>query len=293
MDSYLTSMLLILVAMAAIAGVETLVPLHARGRWNRTHLAPNLTLTGVTFATSALFGAALGVALLALEQRGLGLLNAVPLGAIASTALVLLLLDLATWAGHVALHASPTLWRVHRVHHSDPALDVTTTIRQHPLESAVRFAFLAAVALPLGVSPAAFALYRAASALIGLMEHANVRLPRRLDDALALVTVSPNMHKVHHARDARLTDTNYGNLVSWWDRLFGTFTPAHVGIEVRCGLDGFDDPAGQTTAGLLALPFRQVTGPRRSRSPRTPSASGRTASAPGSCSSAGPPSPSH
>jgi sterol desaturase/sphingolipid hydroxylase (fatty acid hydroxylase superfamily) len=145
------------------------------------------------------------------------------------------------------------------VHHSDSAVDVTTTLRQHPLEGVVRFAFLAAVALPLGVSPAVFALYRGASAFTALAEHANVRLPRRLDDALALVFTFANFHKVHHARDARLTNTNYGNLVSWWDRLFSTFTPAHRGREAVTGLDGYDDPKDLSVARLLALPFRDPT----------------------------------
>jgi sterol desaturase/sphingolipid hydroxylase (fatty acid hydroxylase superfamily) len=66
------------------------------------------------------------------------------------------------------------------------------------------------------------------------------------------------MHKVHHSRDPRYTDTNYGNLVSWWDRLFGTFTPAGRGADVAYGLDGLDDPATQTTTGLLVLPFRDA-----------------------------------
>jgi sterol desaturase/sphingolipid hydroxylase (fatty acid hydroxylase superfamily) len=120
----------------------------------------------------------------------------------------------------------------------------------------IRYAFLAAFALPLGAGPGPFAVYRVASALSGLLEHANVRLPSRLDDLLSLVVTWPNTHKIHHSRDARLTDTNYGNLVSWWDRLFGTFTPARDGAAVVYGLAGLDDPATQTTAGLLRLPFR-------------------------------------
>jgi hypothetical protein len=118
------------------------------------------------------------------------------------------------------------------------------------------YAFAAAFALALGAGPGAFAVYRLAVALSGLAEHANVRLPPRLDTALSLVFTWPNLHKVHHSRDPRLTDTNYGNIVSWWDRVFGTFTPATQGANVACGLDGFDDAATQTTAGLLAVPFR-------------------------------------
>jgi sterol desaturase/sphingolipid hydroxylase (fatty acid hydroxylase superfamily) len=252
----LSSIVVILAVMAALAALEAAIPLRARGPSSRAHLGPNLALTFLTFATNALLSAALAVALAAAEARGFGLLHAVALPAWTSTLAVLLVLDLSFYAAHVAMHRLPALWRFHRVHHSDPAVDVTTTIRQHPGESLIRYAFTAVFALPLGASPAAFALYRSAVALSGLLEHANLRAPQWLDAWLSLVFTWPTVHKVHHSRDARLTDTNYGNLVSWWDRLFGTFTPAREGREVAYGLDGLDDPATQTTAGLLALPFR-------------------------------------
>jgi len=254
--STLSSIGIILAAMAALAALEAAIPLHARAKWNRAHLAPNLALTFVTFVTNALMSAALVVGLAAAEARGLGLLNAFALPAWASTGVVVLGLDFAFYVTHVAMHQLPAFWRFHRVHHADPAVDVTTTIRQHPGEGLIRYAFLAAFALPLGASPAAFVVYRSAVALFGLLEHANLRVPLRLGQLLSLVVTWPDVHKVHHSRDARFTDTNYGNLVSWWDRGFGTFTPAREGRAVAYGLDGFDDPASQTTAGLLALPFR-------------------------------------
>jgi sterol desaturase/sphingolipid hydroxylase (fatty acid hydroxylase superfamily) len=254
--SNLRAMAYILAGMAALTLVELAVPLHPRSRANRAHLAPNLALTLLTFSTNAVFNSALVLALAGVERANGGLLARLPLPPLALGGLAVLALDLVTWAEHVAMHRFPLLWRFHRVHHSDPALDVTTTVRQHPGEGVIRYAFVAAAALPLGVSPAAYALYRTASALVALLEHANFRLPPRFDDALALAFTWPNLHKVHHSRDPRFTDTNYGNLVSWWDRLFGTFTPAREGARVACGLDGLDDAATQSTAGLLALPFR-------------------------------------
>jgi sterol desaturase/sphingolipid hydroxylase (fatty acid hydroxylase superfamily) len=172
---------------------------------------------------------------------------------------VVLALDLSFYVAHVAMHKIPSFWRFHRVHHSDPAVDVTTTIRQHPGEGVMRYAFLAAFAIPLGANPGAFAVYRLWSALSGLLEHSNVRMPLWLDGLFSLVFSWPSMHKVHHSRDVRYTDTNYGNIVSLWDRLFLTFTPSKHGTNIAYGLDGFDDPATQTTAALLALPFRHAT----------------------------------
>jgi sterol desaturase/sphingolipid hydroxylase (fatty acid hydroxylase superfamily) len=255
----LSSIAGILAAMAALAALEAALPLRARGAAGRAHLAPNLTLTFLAFLTNGVLSAALVLGLAAAEAQGFGLLHALALPGWASALAVLLGLDLAFYVSHVAMHKLPAFWRFHRVHHSDPLVDVTTTIRQHPGESLIRYAFTAAFALPLGASPAAFAVYRSAVALIALLEHANLRVPPWLGGALSLVFTWPDVHKVHHARDPRFTDTNYGNLVSWWDRLFGTFTPAHEGRRVSYGLPGFDDPATQTTAGLLLLPFRGVT----------------------------------
>jgi len=248
----------ILASMAAIALLETAIPLRARGRSSRGHLGPNLALTFLTFATNAVFGAALVVLLAWQQSSGLGLLQLASPPPWLEVAIVVGVLDFAFYVTHVAMHKVPGFWRFHRVHHSDPAVDVTTTIRQHPGESVIRYAFLAVFACALGASPGAFAVYRAAVALNGLLEHANLRLPRWLDGLLSLVTTWPNLHKVHHSRVATQTDTNYGNLLSLWDRLFATFTPSREGANVVYGLEGFDDPATQTTAGLLALPFRDA-----------------------------------
>jgi sterol desaturase/sphingolipid hydroxylase (fatty acid hydroxylase superfamily) len=155
------------------------------------------------------------------------------------------------------MHRSPAFWRFHRVHHADPTVDVTTTIRQHPGEGVIRYAFLTACAVGLGASPGAFAVYRLWSALHGLVEHANVRLPRWLDRALLLVVTTPYSHKVHHSRVVAETNTNYGNIFSVFDRVCATFTPSARGENVTYGLDGFDDQAAQTTSALLAMPLRE------------------------------------
>lgn len=247
----------IVAAMAVVAVIEAAVPLHARERWSRAHLRPNLALTALTFATNFFFNAALLVALADLQASGGGLLPRLVLPPAVAAAVAVVVLDFSFWAAHVAMHAVPALWRFHRVHHADPAVDVTTTIRQHPGEGVIRYAFTAAFACAIGASPAAFAVYRTWSAVNGLLEHANVRVPPWLDRALSLVTTWPGIHKVHHSRTPSETNTNYGNIFSAFDRLFGTFTPATRGATVACGLDGFDDPATQTTLGLLALPFRR------------------------------------
>jgi sterol desaturase/sphingolipid hydroxylase (fatty acid hydroxylase superfamily) len=245
--------------MAVIAAIELAIPLRARGRWNRDHLGPNLTLTFLTFAISFFLNVGL-VALVAwLEVRGFGVLHWLSLPPLVAGIIAVAALDLAFYAAHRSWHKVPLLWRFHAVHHSDPAVDVTTTVRQHPVESLLRYAAMGAMAVAIGPSPTAFAVYRSASALNALLEHANIRAPLWLDGLLSLVTTWPHMHKVHHSRVPEQTDSNYGNLFSVWDRIFGTFTPSRAGTTIAYGLDGLDTPALQTTRGLLALPFREMT----------------------------------
>ena len=255
LSSAVSAMGAILAAMALLAAIEALVPLRARGAGNAMHLGPNLALTLITLATSAVFNTAL--VLLLRRADGGGLLHLVALPPAVATAVVVLVLDLSWYVAHVSMHASPTLWRVHRVHHSDPAVDVTTTIRQHPIEGVVRYAFIGVAALGIGAAPEAFAVYRVWSVLHGLLEHANVRLPQRLDALAAWIVTTPNMHKVHHSRRPDETNSTYGNIFSLFDRCFATFTPTARGRSVAYGLDGADHPSLQTTPGLLALPFRR------------------------------------
>ena len=260
---------LVLGAMALISLCEAFAPLHLRGREGRAHLVPNLALTALTLALNA----ALVIPLEWLGRAGGGLLPALPLSAIERTGLAVVALDLAFYSSHVALHRIPWLWRFHAVHHSDAMVDVSTTLRMHPAESLWRTAFALPVALGLGIDPASFAAYRLLSALCGLLEHANLRVPHRLDRVLSSVTTWPSLHKIHHSREIAWTDSNYGNLLSFWDRLFGSFTPLQPGMRVRYGLSGFEDAGAQTLVGLpaalIALPFRKTRSSLREASSPT------------------------
>src|SRR5262245_33118643 len=150
--NHLAALLWIVSGMAALASLEAAIPLHARGRRNRAHLAPNLALTAITFATNALMNLAIVFALARAQSAGFGLLPALALPAFWTAALAIAGFDLAWYATHVSMHKSAALWRFHRVHHCDPAVDVTTAIRQHPGESVIRYVYLAAFGLALGAA---------------------------------------------------------------------------------------------------------------------------------------------
>ena len=248
----------ILAAMAVVGLIEIVTPLRARTTANGFHLAPNMALTFITFATNLGMNIAVILGLAWAQANEFGVLNQLHVGPIWHALIVVMVLDLSFYVAHVSMHKIAMFWRFHAVHHSDPAVDVTTTIRQHPGEGAIRYIYLALFAIPLGASLPAFAIYRLASVINGLLEHANIRLPRWLDRMLSWLTTWPNLHKVHHSRDQSLTETNYGNLFSLWDRLFGTFTPSRFGAAVEYGLSGTDQASEQTTAALLAAPFRRT-----------------------------------
>lgn len=248
---------LLLAVMLALILVEAIIPLRQRTAWSKRHLFPNIALTLLTFTTNAAFNIPLLLGLVWLQANGFGLFNVVDLPPAVELAGAILALDLAWYVTHRAMHTFPALWPVHIVHHSDPIVDVTTTVRQHPGESVLRYVFLSAFAFAFGVSPVAFAIYRIWSAVHGQTEHANIRLPQWLDTMITFVFSSPNLHKIHHSRDQRFTDTNYGNIFSIWDRMFGTFTPSKHGRDIDYGLEGYDNASHQTTLGLLLQPFRR------------------------------------
>lgn len=246
----------VLTALAVASMVEALVPLRKQSRRVNGRLAANLWLLAITLALGILlnFTLALGAAFFA--ESGIGLLEVLGVGGAAAFIVALLALDGASYLVHRLMHQMPILWRVHLVHHVDASVDATTAFRQHPIEGVLRFGFIAATAWSLGAPPAAIAVYRLLGALNSVLEHANIRVPRWLDRIAVLFWVTPDMHKVHHSRARIETDSNYANLFSFFDRLFGTFTPSSRGPLVCYGINGYDTPEQQSVGAVLWLPFR-------------------------------------
>ncbi|HUL67529.1 MAG TPA: sterol desaturase family protein [Burkholderiaceae bacterium] len=167
-----------------------------------------------------------------------------------------LALDLTEYARHRISHRIPLLWRLHRVHHTDVQVDVTTSLRSHPLEQALRPLFDAAAVLLVGIAPLTLAVHALLQIATLLFQHANIALPPRLDRFIAMLTPTPAYHVVHHSRRRFQTDSNYGACFTVWDRLFGTLQPAAP--EIPLGLDGFDAARDRSLAGLLANPWRDA-----------------------------------
>jgi sterol desaturase/sphingolipid hydroxylase (fatty acid hydroxylase superfamily) len=254
--SFLVRLVPVLSALAVASIVEALVPLRKQSRRASGRVATNLWLLAITLALGMLlnFTLALGAAYFA--ESGVGLLQVLGIGGAAALIVSLLALDGASYLVHRLMHQTPVLWRVHLAHHIDASVDATTAFRQHPIEGVLRFSFIAVTAWGLGAPPAAIAIYRLLGSLNSVLEHANLRVPRWLDRIAVLVWVTPDMHKVHHSRDRIETDSNYANLFSFFDRLFGTFTPSSRGPLVRYGINGYDAAEQQSIGAVLWLPFR-------------------------------------
>lgn len=171
--------------------------------------------------------------------------------------LAILALDFAVWVQHVLTHRVPILWRLHKVHHADVDIDMSTALRFHPLEIALSMLFKMAVALALGASLLAIIIFELLLALLPLFNHANLALPRRVDKILRLILVTPDMHRVHHSVIMHETNSNFGFCFSLWDRLARVYRAqpeaGHQGMTI--GLSDYQTEDPKRFGWSMKLPF--------------------------------------
>ena len=170
--------------------------------------------------------------------------------------LVFVALDLLDYVYHRIMHGVPNLWRFHLVHHTDQAVDASTTVREHPGESLVRGAFLILWTFILGASFEVLLMRQAAETVSAVLAHSAVRLPSRIGHVLGWIFITPNLHHVHHHSELPYTDRNFGGVFSVWDRLFGTFAELSQ-PETVFGLDSHPEPdENRYFSTLIIMPFR-------------------------------------
>lgn len=174
---------------------------------------------------------------------------------------VLLLDFVGAYLPHYTEHRIKPLWMIHLVHHSDPNVDTTTANRHHPLESIIRFLFTLLGVFIIGTSIGIVMLYQALSLVSTQFNHANIRLPKKLDQWISYIIVSPDMHKIHHHYRLPYTDTNFGNIFSIWDRMLGTFSN-YEREKIIYGVDVFpDEKKNSQIKSLLKQPFEKYKRP--------------------------------
>lgn len=197
-----------------------------------------------------------GMAVLA-ESRGWGLFNSVRVGFWPGFVASMVVLDLVIYWQHRLFHRLPLFWRLHRVHHTDLDIDVTTGNRFHPLEIIISLGIKLVAVLLLGAPSAAVVSFEILLNACSMFNHANLGIPVAVDRWLRLILVTPDMHRVHHSVIPRETDTNFGFNVPWWDRMFGSYRPqpslGHDGMTI--GLREYRELSQLGLWRLLRLPF--------------------------------------
>ena len=219
---------------------------------------------------NAAIGAALPVSTVVPAQwaaaHGVGLMNQVQVPFLAAAVATVLVRSLATYVMHRLSHAVPLLWRVHRVHHSDTSIDLSTGFRNHPLELAIVVPFYGAATIAFGLDAGVLILYEAIGIVFTLWDHANLALPEPVDRLLRRLLVTPAVHHIHHSSRRADTDSNYGEVLTLWDRLFGTYRELpHEDLRAtRFGLGDDYDAGASSLVRQLCSPFDRP-GSRRSQ----------------------------
>lgn len=236
--------------------LESALPLftHEYTKWR--HAGINFFFTFTTIVVNFLLAFVLVWSSDWVVANEFGLMQWVNLPVVVEAIAGLMLLDLiGAYAAHWTEHRVPVLWRFHLVHHTDQHVDTTTANRHHPGESVIRFVFTTLAVFIVGAPIWLVFIYQSLSALLSQFNHANITLPTWANKAIGWLVVTPDMHRVHHHYQLPLTDSNYGNIFSFWDRLFGTYIIAD-NTTLRYGVDTHMEHADHQHIGrMLRIPF--------------------------------------
>ena len=243
--------------------LEGFLPLFSFQYRKVRHAGLNLFFT----LTTAIIGFGLaGVLLMASDhvaENQFGLLYLIELPLWGQMIVGILLLDLiGAYFVHWTEHKVKWMWKFHLVHHSDTTVDVTTGLRHHPGETVFRIAFTILAVMVVGAPMWLVMLYQSLSVLFAHITHANINMPKRVDRFLSYLFITPLMHKVHHHYTQPLTDTNFGNIFSIWDRVFGTFAQVDDTKSLIYGINThMKEEENDRMGSLLKIPFQPYRPP--------------------------------
>jgi sterol desaturase/sphingolipid hydroxylase (fatty acid hydroxylase superfamily) len=243
--------------------LEGIVPLFSVRYKKWKHALPNLFFT----VTTIIINFPLAFLLLKTSDwtvvNNFGIINWLPeMPLWLYVVLGVMLLDLiGAYTAHLVEHKVKSLWMVHLVHHSDHNVDTTTANRHHPLESLIRYMFTLLGVFVVGAPVGIIMLYQSLSVVLSQFNHANIKLPTKLDTAISWLVISPDMHKVHHHYKLPYTDSNYGNIFSIWDRMFRTYMVLNR-EKIIYGVDTYpNEKENSSIKGLLKQPFHKYRKP--------------------------------
>ncbi|MFV8817799.1 sterol desaturase family protein [Haliea sp. E17] len=250
---------------ALLMFLETLVPRQNSESELASRWINNFSLSAVTWYASNLF--ATWAMIWFAGNVNLHQLRLVPQSVasnpVAGFLLLLVVAEFIGYWGHRVYHRVSWLWPIHAVHHADTRLDVSTSLRNHPLETLLTLPLITPAVVMLGVTPAVAATYQLFVVASTAFGHANIRLPQALDRVLRRVIITPDYHRLHHSSEQRYTDSNFGTLVPWFDYLFGTAKwrdPREL-ENMEIGLEYWREKRDKRIDQLLVMPFRKIRRP--------------------------------
>jgi len=239
--------------------IEGIVPFKFLNYKKWRHSIPNFLLTLTTIIVNFFFAFLLVFAADWTNENNFGIIHLVNSSStLISIILGLLVLDLiGAYLPHLVQHKVKFLWYIHIVHHTDHKVDTTTANRHHPFESVVRFVFTFIGIFISGAPIGLVLMYQSLSVIASQFNHANIQISNKVDKLLSYVIVSPNMHKVHHHFELPYTDSNYGNIFSIWDRIFGTYMELSED-KIKYGVDtDLDEIQNSKFTSLIKRPFKK------------------------------------
>jgi sterol desaturase/sphingolipid hydroxylase (fatty acid hydroxylase superfamily) len=238
--------------------LERRFPLRRASRPLAGRLFVNLVYAALAFLTVALTVRPAAKAMLAWTgHSAFGLLNITAIPAPVRPILAFFLMDLTFYWWHRANHRIPLLWRFHNVHHIDPDLDVSSAFRFHFGELAFSSAFRVVQIGLIAPSLPAYAVYELVFQANTLFHHSNLRLPIRIERFLNRLLVTPRMHGIHHSQIRTETDSNYGSVLPWWDRLHRTLGLNIPQADIVIGVPGYEQYEDNRLPATLMMPFRK------------------------------------
>ena len=258
---------LLMLFLFVLAAAELWRPLRTGGEEQAGRIPSNIAMGLINIALALVLPVSAVVAADFAAGKGIGLMNVIPTPLPAAILATIALRSLAIYIVHRAAHRIGWMWRAHRVHHSDTALDISTGLRNHPVELAWIVPFVALVTIAFGLHAPTLMVYEAVAFGFVLWDHANLDVPEWLDRPMRLLFVTPAMHLVHHSTVRAETDSNYGDMLSLWDRLFGTYRAldSEALKAMRIGLGDAFDPGAASLIHQLRLPLLDPEGALEAR----------------------------
>ena len=218
--------------------IESGIPLFKMDYKKLAHAGINIVFTLITIMVNLIGAMGILLAVRFNEVYGFGLLNIFELPTWLYVIIGLVLLDLiGAWLIHWIQHSVKWMWKFHLIHHTDPHVDATSGLRAHPGENIFRLFFTTLAVIVTGASFGLVMLYQTLSVFFAHFTHANIKIPYKIDKYLSYILVTPNFHKVHHHYVQPHTDSNYGNIFSIWDHIFGTVKELDIMKELVYGID--------------------------------------------------------